>query len=62
MSCKLFVGGLNFRTRDDKLYEGFAPFGEVLEAKVVMERDDPNRSRGFGFVVQYLSAISLGKM
>jgi hypothetical protein len=27
MSCKLFVGQLNYRTRDDVLYESFSRFG-----------------------------------
>jgi RNA recognition motif-containing protein len=26
------------------------PFGTVEDAVVIMERDDPGRSRGFGFV------------
>ncbi len=49
MSKKLFVGGLNFKTGDDQLREGFARFGEVTEAKVIMDRAT-GRSRGFGFV------------
>ena len=49
MSKKLFVGGLSFDTTDDELREGFARFGEVLEAKVITDRDT-GRSRGFGFV------------
>jgi hypothetical protein len=28
----------------------FAQFGEIMDAAVIMERDDPSRSRGFGFV------------
>ncbi len=49
MSKKLFVGGLSFSTSDDGLREGFARFGEITEAKVIMDRDT-GRSRGFGFV------------
>lgn len=49
MAKKLFVGGLNFNTTDDGLREGFARFGEITEAKVIMDRDT-GRSRGFGFV------------
>ena len=33
----------------------FEPFGELVECKVIMDRDDPNKSRGFGFV-QYRDA------
>jgi RNA recognition motif-containing protein len=49
MSKKLFVGSLSWNTNDDGLYEAFAPFGEVVEAKVITDRNT-GRSRGFGFV------------
>lgn len=49
MSNKLFVGSLSWDTRDEGLREAFEPFGTVIEAKVVEERDT-GRSRGFGFV------------
>jgi RNA recognition motif-containing protein len=49
MSKKLFVGSLSWNTNDDGLYEAFAPFGEIAEAKVISDRDT-GRSRGFGFV------------
>jgi RNA-binding proteins (RRM domain) len=47
---KLFVGSLAWATKDDSLREFFEQFGEVASATVVMERDNPSRSRGFGFV------------
>jgi len=49
MSNKLFVGGLSWGTDDEGLREAFARFGEVTEAKVIIDRDT-SRSRGFGFV------------
>jgi RNA recognition motif-containing protein len=49
MSNKLFVGGLSWGTTDDTLREAFERFGEVTEARVVMDRET-GRSRGFGFV------------
>lgn len=49
MSKKLFVGGLSWGTTDDKLKQAFEQFGEVLDAKVVTDRET-GRSRGFGFV------------
>ena len=49
MSKKLFVGGLSWGTTDDGLRAAFESFGEVVEAKVVQDRDT-GRSRGFGFV------------
>jgi len=49
MSKKLFVGGLSWGTDDETLREGFEAYGNVLEAKVIMDRET-GRSRGFGFV------------
>lgn len=50
MSVKLYVGGLAWATTDQSLEAAFAQAGNVLSARVVMERDRPDRSRGFGFV------------
>jgi RNA recognition motif-containing protein len=49
MSNKLFVGGLSWGTRDEGLRDAFQTFGEVTDAKVVLDRET-GRSRGFGFV------------
>jgi RNA recognition motif-containing protein len=49
MAKKLFVGNLSWNTRDESLYEAFAQFGEVTDAKVITDRET-GRSRGFGFV------------
>ncbi len=49
MSKKLFVGGLSWGTTDEALHGAFSRFGEIVEAKVITDRDT-NRSRGFGFV------------
>lgn len=49
MSKKLFVGGLAWATTDQGLQDAFATYGEVLEAKVITDRET-GRSRGFGFV------------
>ena len=46
---KLFVGSLSWDTTDQSLRDAFEKFGEVVEAKVITERDS-GRSRGFGFV------------
>ena len=46
---KLFVGNLSWGTSDASLQAAFESFGEVVEAKVITERDT-GRSRGFGFV------------
>ena len=49
MSKRVFVGGLSWGTDDDGLRAAFEAFGEVTDAKVIMDRDT-GRSRGFGFV------------
>lgn len=49
MSKKLFVGGLSWDTSDAGLSGAFARHGQVVEAKVILDRDS-GRSRGFGFV------------
>ncbi len=49
MSSKLFVGGLAWATDEASLRAHFAEYGEVVEAKVIYDRDT-GRSRGFGFV------------
>ncbi|KAK6161698.1 hypothetical protein DH2020_005079 [Rehmannia glutinosa] len=49
MSTKLFVGGLSYGTDDQSLKDAFASFGDVVDARVITDRDS-GRSRGFGFV------------
>ncbi|XP_058108999.1 small RNA-binding protein 11, chloroplastic-like [Magnolia sinica] len=49
IASKLFVGGLSFYTTDKALSEAFSQFGEVIEAKIVMDRVS-DRSKGFGFI------------
>lgn len=49
MAFKLFVGSLSWGTSDDDLQAAFAPFGTVVSAKVITDRDS-GRSKGFGFV------------
>ncbi|KAL8248761.1 hypothetical protein R6Q59_005629 [Mikania micrantha] len=53
-SAKLFVGGLAYATDEMGLREAFQQYGEVIEARVITDRDS-GRSRGFGFV-SYTSA------
>ncbi|XP_038878732.1 glycine-rich RNA-binding protein 3, mitochondrial-like [Benincasa hispida] len=48
-SSKLFVGGISYNTDDQSLREAFAKYGEVLEARIIVDRET-GRSRGFGFV------------
>ncbi|XP_030528994.1 organelle RRM domain-containing protein 2, mitochondrial [Rhodamnia argentea] len=46
---KLFISGLSRVTTDEKLQEAFAAFGNLVEAKVIIDRQS-GRSKGFGFV------------
>lgn len=46
---RLFVGNLSFKTTEDDVRSAFHAFGEILEVKLVMDRDT-GRSRGFAFV------------
>jgi RNA recognition motif-containing protein len=46
---RCFVGGLAWATTDGRLEEAFRGFGDVLQSKVISDRDT-GRSRGFGFV------------
>ncbi|KAL6277862.1 hypothetical protein ACE6H2_021463 [Prunus campanulata] len=48
-SPKLFISGLSRLTTDEKLQEAFSPFGQIVDAKVVMDRAS-GRSKGFGFI------------
>lgn len=49
MGTKLYVGNLPYGVRDEDLQQVFAPYGAIISAKVMMERDT-GRSKGFGFV------------
>jgi cold-inducible RNA-binding protein len=47
---RLYVGNVAFQTTDEALGRAFSEFGEVVEARLVVDRES-GRSRGFGFVV-----------
>ena len=46
---KLFIGGLNYKTKDDGLMEFYSQWGELTDC-VVMKDGQTGRSRGFGFI------------
>ncbi|RCV10685.1 hypothetical protein SETIT_2G128700v2 [Setaria italica] len=48
-SSKLFIGGISYGTDEHSLRDAFADYGEVIEARIIMDRET-GRSRGFGFV------------
>jgi RNA recognition motif-containing protein len=49
MNNRLYVGNLAFSTTEEAIRNAFAEFGEVVEAKLMLERET-GRSRGFAFV------------
>jgi RNA recognition motif-containing protein len=49
MQARLFIGNLSWNTTDADLQEFVAANADVLDAKVITDRDT-GRSRGFGFV------------
>jgi cold-inducible RNA-binding protein len=50
MATKLFVGSLPYSVDDAQLSDLFASCGTVVSAKVILDREQNNRSKGFGFV------------
>lgn len=47
--CKLFVGGLNYDTRDEDFSKYFEQFGEVIDSIIMIDKNTA-KPRGFGFV------------
>ena len=45
----LYVGNLNYGTTEESLRSLFATCGDVVSAKIIIDRDT-GRSKGFGFV------------
>src|SRR6476660_10653554 len=46
----IYVGNLNWNMTSDDLHNLFSPYGEVVSAKIVTDKMNNNRSKGFGFV------------
>ena len=46
---KIYVGNLSFKATDDDLRAAFEPYGEVVSARVIKDKET-GRSRGFGSV------------
>ena len=45
----IYVSNLGFNIKDEDLRKFFAPYGEVISAKIIMDKFT-SQSRGFGFV------------
>lgn len=46
---RIYIGNLNYKLRTEELKAAFDPFGEVVGAKIVRDKET-NRSKGFGFI------------
>lgn len=55
MTMSMYVGNLPFSADQFSLQSLFAPFGEIVSARVMSDRET-GRSRGFGFVEMEASA------
>jgi hypothetical protein len=49
MATRIYVGNLPYSATNDQLAELFGPYGEIVEATVVIDRGT-GQSKGFGFV------------
>jgi cold-inducible RNA-binding protein len=50
LTTRLYVGNLPYTLRNGDLRQLFSSFGKVVDAVVMMEKGDRERSKGFGFV------------
>ena len=46
----IYVGNLSWTMTEQDLQDLFTPYGEVTSAKIVTDKFNNNRSKGFGFV------------
>lgn len=49
MSVTLYVGNISYSMREDELKDAFGQFGEVVSAKIIMDKRT-GKSKGYGFV------------
>ncbi|KAI3981112.1 hypothetical protein MKX01_032252 [Papaver californicum] len=47
--CTLFVHGLDWETTSDKLREIFSTYGDIIQCRVVVDRNT-GKSKGYGFI------------
>ena len=46
----IYVGNLSWSLTEEDLTNLFSPYGEVTSAKIITDKFNGNRSKGFGFV------------
>lgn len=49
-AVNIYVGNLSYKMTEEELEATFAPYGAVKSAKIITDRENNNRSKGFGFV------------
>lgn len=50
VGTRLYVGNLPYSMRTSDLFKLFSEYGEIVDSVVMMEPDNKERSRGFGFI------------
>ena len=46
----IYVGNLAYSLTEKELADEFANYGEVKSVKIIVDRENNNRSKGFGFI------------
>jgi len=46
----IYVGNLAYSLSEEELANEFAKYGEVVSVKIIVDRENNNRSKGFGFI------------
>ena len=46
----IYVGNLAYSLSEEELANEFANYGEVKSVKIIVDRENNNRSKGFGFI------------
>ncbi len=46
----IYVGNLSWNLKSEDLRDLFSEFGEVTSAKIITDKMNNNRSKGFGFI------------
>jgi len=47
----VFVGGISYKADEDNLKQFFDQYGEVVEVKLIRDKNNANQSKGYGFVM-----------
>jgi RNA recognition motif-containing protein len=50
LTMNIYIGNLSWDMTEQDLLDLFSPYGEVASAKIVTDKFNNNRSKGFGFV------------